>query len=105
MQVKTTVHKCSVINVHNHIEYKGRFNTRVVGFYLQYYIDDVTYDVSLIKIVFDQTHMKNQHVRERLASEMFETIENGDGEPAITEAQQELERAARIILKVSKSYE
>lgn len=101
LQVKTTKHLCSAINAYNEIEYKGRFNARMAGFYLQYSVNHISFDIKFVKIVFNQIDIKNQRVRERLAREMIEKLKLNELTPR-TDPQLELEKAARIILSTIK---
>ena len=104
LQVKTTKHLCSTIHAYNETEYKGRFGDRQVRFYLQYNIDHITYDINFVKIVFCQPGIKNHKLRNRLTYEMTEKLKlNESPKTHTTNVQQELEKAARMILNASKA--
>ena len=100
---KTTKGLATCINAYNEIEYKGRFNDRMASFYVQYEIDQATFDIDLKKIVFNQLDVKNQFVRDRLSEEMMRKLKlkSSDLKEKIN-AQLELEKAVRIILAVTK---
>jgi len=87
------------LSAHNEVEYRGR----MIRFYFYYVIDKMTYDINLEKIIFRQPDVGSHTARDRLAHEMMKKIKLAESIPYEISVQNDLEKAAQIILRSIKS--
>lgn len=98
--------QASGINAHNEMMYRGRS----IDFYIKYTINRINFDIEFSRIIFSQNqeynrHIGNQKTRERLEKELIAKFFLNQKEKITSSAQQELEKAARIILNAIKTIE